>query len=109
MPQVVLFSRYPNNFPVLYIHSFSSSENSTFFSYGITYYLVLNSKNNKKERKWLKLKHQKLPSISSIFGKTDRFCLIFNQFVLNENSPENLLLLWLKIRGRLKTEHLGFS
>lgn len=108
MPQVGLFSRNPNLFSVLYIHSFSSSENSTFFSYGTTYYLVLNSKNNKKEGKWLKLKHQKLPSISAIFGKNDHFCLIFNQFVLNENSPEIDLLQWLKIRGRLRTEHLGF-
>ena len=85
MPQVGIFNRIPNFFSVLYIHSFSSSENSTFFSYGITYYLVLNSKNNKKEGKWLKLEHQKLPFISAIFGKNDNFCLIFNHFVLNEN------------------------
>ena len=57
MPQVAVFGFNPNNFPVLYIHSFSSSENSIFLSYGTTYYLVLNSKNNKKEGKWLKLKY----------------------------------------------------
>ena len=89
MPQVILLNRIPNIFSVLYIHSFFSSENSTFFSYGTTYYLVLNSKNNKKEGKWLKLEHQKLPFISAIFGENDHFCLIFNQFALNENLSEN--------------------